>query len=88
MAGLEEIILGDIELQPRTCYDEGEDSEKILQKNLLKHLIPVKSLSNPYQIHSKMFKRRNKLFKCQCKTKGTGNLKLTYISNQVTFIIS
>ena len=49
MAGLEEIILGDIELQPRICYDEGEDLEKILQKNLLKHLIPVKSLSNSLQ---------------------------------------
>ena len=49
MAGLEEIILGDIELQSRIWYDEGEDLEKILQKNLLKHLIPVKSLSNSLQ---------------------------------------
>ena len=49
MAGLEEIILGDIELQPRIWYDEEEDLEKILQKNLLKHLIPVKSLSNSLQ---------------------------------------
>ena len=49
MAGLKEIILGDIKLQPRIWYDEGEDLEKILQNNLLKHLIPVKSLSNSLQ---------------------------------------